>query len=214
MGNETFISQGVSVEIEETGMYRYEAFNVISQTGGDLECSSTQLFDVLPSEVATITNIDIDGDSGSLRIEVSATGTGDYEFALDNIDGPYQDSPVFGNIPTGNHTVHVRDKNGCGIVSQNIEQELALDGFPRFFTPNGDGVNDLWQYSQPDNLQDIPLNSIEIFDRYGRLIASINPNSNGWDGTFMGKPLPSDDYWFRANVEDREEIKGHFSLKR
>jgi gliding motility-associated-like protein len=149
-----------------------------------------------------------------VRIEVTATGLGDYEYALDAIDGPYQDSPVFDNIPTGNHMIHVRDKNGCGIVSQDIDQEIALDGFPRFFTPNGDGVNDMWQYSQPANLQDIPLNSIEIYDRYGRLIASISPNSTGWDGTFKGKPLPSADYWFRANVEDREEIKGHFSLKR
>jgi gliding motility-associated-like protein len=214
MGNETFLANGFSVDIEETGMYRYEAFNVVSQPGGDLECNSTQLFEVLPSETATITNIDVTGSSGIVRIEVTATGLGDYEYALDAIDGPYQDSPVFDNIPTGNHMIHVRDKNGCGIVSQDIDQEIALDGFPRFFTPNGDGVNDMWQYSQPANLQDIPLNNIEIYDRYGRLIASISPNSTGWDGTFKGKPLPSADYWFRANVEDREEIKGHFSLKR
>jgi gliding motility-associated-like protein len=41
----------------------------------------------------------------------------------------------------------------------------------------------------------------------------INTNSDGWDGTFNGNPLPSDDYWYTAKLQDGRETKGHFSLK-
>jgi gliding motility-associated-like protein len=51
---------------------------------------------------------------------------------------------------------------------------------------------------------------IFIYDRYGKLITKINTNSDGWDGTFNGNPLPSDDYWYTAKLQDG---KGHFSLK-
>jgi gliding motility-associated-like protein len=57
----------------------------------------------------------------------------------------------------------------------------------------------------------IPI--IFIYDRYGKLITKINTNSDGWDGTFNGNPLPSDDYWYTAKLQDGRETKGHFSLK-
>ncbi len=214
MGDETLLADDNAVELTQNGQYRYEAYNLIPQTGSLVECSTSKLFQVVSSEIATINDLIVTGQDGILRIEAQVSGIGDYEFALDSANGPFQDSPVFQNIPAGNHTVYVRDKNGCGTVSASIDEELALDGFPRFFTPNGDGVNDYWQYEPPPTLGVLPLNNIRIYDRYGRLLASIQPNSPGWDGTFGGKPLPSDDYWFRAEVDAREDVQGHFSLKR
>ena len=55
---------------------------------------------------------------------------------------------------------------------------------------------------------------ITIFNRYGKLITSINQESGGWDGTFKGLALPSDDYWFIAKFPDGKEHKGHFALIR
>ncbi|MBL6648299.1 MAG: T9SS type B sorting domain-containing protein, partial [Flavobacteriaceae bacterium] len=40
------------------------------------------------------------------------------------------------------------------------------------------------------------------------------PLSDGWDGTYLGKPMPATDYWFRTYLEDGREFKGHFSLIR
>ena len=214
LGNETFLGDGASIELNDYGMYRYEAYNTVPQTGGTVECPSTKLFELVPSELANIISLDVSGQSGILRIEARVSGSGDYEFALDSINGPFQDSPVFENVPSGNHTVYVRDKNGCGIVSQSLDKEVLLDGFPRFFTPNGDGVNDFWQYVPPATIAEIPLTSIQIYNRFGQLLASIDPNSQGWDGTFNGKPLPSDDYWFRIVLEDGRTIINHFTLKR
>ncbi|WP_416576252.1 T9SS type B sorting domain-containing protein [Maribacter sp. HS] len=42
-----------------------------------------------------------------------------------------------------------------------------------------------------------------------------NRLDNYWNGTFNGKPLPSSDFWYRfENSQNREIIKGHFSLLR
>lgn len=82
--------------------------------------------------------------------------------------------------------------------------------YPKFFTPNGDGFNDFWKIKNIDLFPNAELN---IFDRYGKLLKQLNISNNGWDGTFNGLALPSDDYWFQLII-DNKTIKGHFSLKK
>jgi len=213
-GNEKLISDTNKVSLTENGLYRYEAYNNISQLTNTIECPSSKEFSVVSSEIATITAINITGPSSNLTITIQTTGTGGYEYALNSLDGLYQDSNTFNNIPIDSYTVYVRDKNGCGIVKKSIEQNLTLEGFPKFFTPNGDGINDFWQYIPPPLTNEINLSHIFIFDQYGNFLAQIDPKSQGWDGTFNSTPLPSSDYWFRVKNNDDQEIKGHFSLKR
>jgi gliding motility-associated-like protein len=143
-------------------------------------------------------------------IEAVAVGTGDYEFSLD--DGPWQLEGTFTDVSPGLHTVTVRDLNGCGI---GVKTVLVID-YPRFFTPNGDGYNDTWQIIGIDTR---PLSKIYIFDRYGKLLKELSPLSEGWDGTFNGKPLPATDYWFSVRYEEPgteiiKTFRAHFSLKR
>jgi gliding motility-associated-like protein len=107
------------------------------------------------------------------------------------------------NVAPGKYFATARDKNGCG-VSDPFEV-YVLD-YPRFFTPNGDGVNDLWKIK---NLDLFPKSTITIFDRYGKLLKALGSNTTSWDGN----SLPADDYWFSLQFNDRI-IKGHFSLKR
>ena len=213
-GNESLISETSEATLEETGDYRYEAYNTVVQANGFIECPTSQIFKVLSSEIATINSVNISEQGEDIRITVDASGIGDYEYALGDINGPYQESNVFDNVPAGSYTVYVRDKNGCGIAEERVEQDLTLEGFPKFFTPNGDGVNDFWQYIPTVLTDEININIIHIFDRYGRLLAQIEPTSNGWDGNFNGLPLPSNDYWFRAISDSSGQIQGHFTLKR
>ena len=141
-------------------------------------------------------------------IEAIATGLGAYEYSLDN--GPWQDEGVFNNVSSGNHEVQARDKNGCGISSEEI---FVLD-YPSYFTPNGDGFNDTW------NIEGIGNSAIiYIFDRYGKLIKQMNPSGSGWDGVFNGNRMPTSDYWFTVEYKDpitgnRGEFTSHFTLKR
>lgn len=214
-GNETLISDTADISLTEPGQYRYEAYNTVTQAGlGTIECPTTKLIEVVSSEIATITDVRITAEATGVRITVEAEGAGDYEYALNNINGPYQDSNVFNSISQGSYTVFVRDKNGCGIVQEDVVQDLTLEGFPKFFTPNGDGVNDYWQFIPPQGGGDLNLDMITIFDRYGKLLVQIAPDSRGWDGNYNGQPLPSTDYWFRAITTEKQSVEGHFSLKR
>lgn len=190
------------IEINATGTY---SVTVTNSNG----CSKNRTITVLPSNIATIDNIEVIDATSNNMITVLVSGEGDYEFALDDINGPYQDNNVFENVPPGLHTIFIRDKNNCGIVD-NI---VSVIGFPKFLTPNGDGYHDTWQvYGLNHSSQFESI--VYIFDRYGKLLKQLSPTGDGWDGTFNGQPLPTSDYWFHVKLQDGRVFKSHFTLKR
>jgi gliding motility-associated-like protein len=134
---------------------------------------------------------------------------GDYLYRLD--DGPFQVDPVFEMVSLGLHSITVRSVDGCSeLPNDNV---LVID-YPRFFTPNDDTYNDLWNIF---SLADKSGSIIEIFDRYGKFLKEISPNGTGWDGFYNGQPLPATDYWFVVDYPEDGIIKkfrSHFSLKR
>jgi len=211
---ETLLSESQSLAVSSPGKYRLEAYNYINTDIGTIECSSSKLIDVVASASATITSINVDNFSEGKTISISATGIGEYEYALDNRDGPYQDTPIFTNIPPGLHIAYVRDKNGCGISDRSVDRDIEPKDFPTFFTPNGDGINDYWHFTPPPENFEPVIDIILIFNQYGSLIKQLNPNDKGWDGTYNNNVMPASDYWFKASFLNRQEIIGHFSLKR
>ena len=144
-------------------------------------------------------------------IVASATGgNGDYEYQLDG--GSWQNSGVFENVfGCETHTVRAREVLGCSTVPQKT---INLIYFPKFFTPNNDGFNDIWNIKCLEN--QVAAN-IRIFDRFGKLIKEIRPSGKGWDGTFNGTKLSGSDYWFVVNYTNSKgvatQFKSHFSIK-
>lgn len=211
---EELLSTSSEVLLSEPGTYRYEAYNTIQQAENIFECESFRNFTVILSEIAIIPKLEVTKENELLQITVRTEGMSDYIYALDSLEGPYQSSNIFENISIAVHTVYVQDKNGCGVASETFEPDLSLIGFPKFFTPNGDGVNDFWQFLAPTKTGGSTVQSIFIFDRYGNLLAQINPDGPGWNGTFDGRPMPASSYWFKSNDIKNKEIVGYFALKR
>ncbi|MCO5724032.1 T9SS type B sorting domain-containing protein [Robiginitalea marina] len=195
------------------GEYRLEIYNQIEGPTGSFECRSSRVFSVSESAAAVIEGTETTLGAGVISIEVSVSGVGDYEFALDSPDGPYQADNRFSGLPLDSYTIYVRDRNGCGISQVLVQPDLTVEGFPKFFTPNGDGINDFWQFLPPPSGVN-PIRELYIFDRFGNLLSQVDPRGAGWDGTWNGRPLPSSDYWFRAIEASGREVRGHFSLKR
>lgn len=171
-------------------------------------CSRSKTVDIEERNLATIQEIEVTDASENNSANINISGLTDFEFSLEEF-GPFQDENIFQNLLPGFYMVYVRSKDGCGTVSTDFN----IIGFDKFFTPNGDGYNDCWQV-KGINAQIQPKTSIRIFDRYGKLLKQLNPLSEGWDGTFNGRNLPSDDYWFRVVLQDGREFKSHFTLKR
>ncbi|MDT7833561.1 T9SS type B sorting domain-containing protein, partial [Flavobacteriaceae bacterium S356] len=94
---------------------------------------------------------------------------------------------------------------------------VSVVEFPKFFTPNNDGINDTW-IVKGANSTFFPESSIYIFNRFGKVVANIPIDSQGWSGEYGGNRLPSDDYWFAIKLVDPQgairERKGNFSLLR
>ncbi|WP_250432801.1 T9SS type B sorting domain-containing protein [Hanstruepera flava] len=194
------------IEVQSQGTYtvRITPINTITPQNPD-GCFAERVVTVSTSGIATINSIQVSGNSAT----INASGIGEYEYAIDDSDGPYQDNNSFTNLEPGIHIAYVQDKNGCGIV----QGSFSIIGFPKIFTPNGDGENDYWQV-QGISGQFQPNSKIYIFDRYGKLLKSLSPASQGWDGTFNGSQMPTDDYWFSVILEDGRTYRDHFTLKR
>ncbi|WGD33955.1 T9SS type B sorting domain-containing protein [Olleya sp. YS] len=196
-----------TIEVNSIGSYTVTATTVEG-------CSKTKTIVIEPSNIATIEDIQvIDGSLTNNLVTVIVSGEGEYQFELVDAEGVssgFQTSNVFTFVKPGIYSVNVRDiKNNCGTV----DQLFSVIGFPLYFTPNNDGQNDYWQvYGVSTQFQ--PNSVIQIFDRYGKLLKEFTPSSLGWDGTFNGLPMPTNDYWFSVKLQDGRIYKSHFTLKR
>jgi len=144
---------------------------------------------------------------GTNTVRIIAEGDSEYLFSID--DGPFVPENLFENLLGGDHIAQIMDINGCTTLSLPFE----IIDYPRFFTPNGDGVNDAWGVIGGNSLENA---EITIYDRFGRLLRQQMADEF-WDGNFSGIQMPSSDYWFRiAYQRDNEQrvFRGHFSLKR
>ena len=198
--NGTEISTTRIFDATDLGEYQL----TVSQTTNGVTCENSVLFEVLSSGAPESITVDTNGFSDQIDVTVIATGTGPFEYSVDGEN--YQASNQFKVFP-GKYTVYVRDLLECRILSEEI---IAI-GYQRFFTPNGDGSNEYWNIIGGELHPDSQL---YIYDRYGKFLKQISPNSKGWDGTSNGNPLPESDYWFKYRFIDNQVITGHFTLKR
>lgn len=191
-----------SIAINEPGNY---VVTIMSPNG----CEASRNIAVTPSNTATVTNITVTDGGSNNTVTIEVGGTGIYEYALGSILGPYQEESVFENVPPGLYNLYIRDINGCGIVTEMI----SVIGFPTYFTPNGDGINDTWKLEGATQDLNATVRFL-IFDRYGKSIYQSRSMGNGWNGTYSGVTLPRNDYWYLVELEDGRIFRGHFSLLR
>ncbi len=108
-----------------------------------------------------------------------------------------------------NYILTIADVSSNGII---VDNDTFF--FPKYFTPNNDGFHDTWPFNLIENNYVYDNAEIFIFDRYGKLLKTIDAKSKGWDGTFNSQQMPANDYWFYIILQDGKEHVGHFTLKR
>ena len=188
---------GQAISVNEAGIY------VVSFNVG--RCTYSQQIEVHPNSSLELDRVEVFDFKTDNRIEIRLVNpVPEVRYSID--DGlSYQDSPVFTSLEPGIYNIRI--SNNC----TEITEEVIVGGMNAFFTPNGDGVNDLWTLA---NAEFFPKFRISIFDRYGTLLKSFNETYPGWDGTFRNRDLPSDDYWYMLEFDSGRTVRGHFSLKR
>ncbi len=165
------------------------------------ECITTQKVTVYPSEQPVVTGVDV--SNTTLTINVIG-GTPDYQYSMDKI--LWQTSNTFSNIARGTYKVYVKDAYDC----DPIEVTVVVPNLINMITPNGDGVNDVVDYSAIADKQNLVLS---IFDRYGTKIHQ-GDKSNGykWDGTIAGKKIPTGTYWYSVTWSENDKKNTPFKF--
>ena len=131
------------------------------------------------------------------------------EFSLYNWSTGENTSSILVSDP-GDYNVVVTDTNGCTAKS-SITVSVAFY-IPKFFTPNGDGINDRWEI---EYFQTNPGATIEIFDRFGKKLTSYRGDNTGWDGTYQGRKMKADSYWYVISFDDGSKPKtGYVAIVR
>lgn len=145
--------------------------------------------------------------------QFTATTTGGSQPYLYTLNGEdYGSTNTFVIYETGTYTVTVTDANGCTATASIFMEHIDVC-ISNYFTPNGDGVQDDWG---PGCTEQYPNLTFDIYDRYGRVIATLGVGQK-WDGTYNGNELPSGDYWYVVKLNDANDNRdfvGHFTLYR
>jgi gliding motility-associated-like protein len=126
-----------------------------------------------------------------------SSGTINYSWTPANtLDCPTCPQPIATPKFTTNYKVAVIDSNNC-VNNAEIQVKVICEGAtifaPNTFSPNGDGVNDIF-YIRGKGLDRVK--SLRIFNRWGEVVFEqrdfpVNSPQNGWDGRYKGnKPAP------------------------
>ena len=188
-----------TVKPEETSTY------TLKTTNGYCDSTSAEVT-VTVAESPVITDIE---NMGKRETRVSVEGgLPPYEYAVYPHD--YGSSEIVAVDRYGVNTYKVRDLNGC-VATRLDTLEAPTIEIPVLVTPNNDGVKDLFEV--PALTEAYPDSRIKIFDRWGKVLAEFKASDGGWDGTYNGKKMRADDYWYEIYIPELYKYyTGHFTL--
>ncbi|WPO92461.1 T9SS type B sorting domain-containing protein [Chryseobacterium sp. HR92] len=158
------------------------------------ECTATQKVTIYPAEHPVINNVDISASTITVNV---IGGAPPYQYSIDNIN--WQSSNGFNNLPRGETNIYVKDAYGC----ESIDITITIPNLVNVITPNGDGINDVIDYSSLAGKQNLIFS---IFDRYGARIYQGNQSNNyKWDGTIAGRKISTGNYWFSVTWNENNK---------
>lgn len=110
------------------------------------------------------------------------------------------------------YNLQITSQAGCSATDDMQVKVLKEPSVPNAFSPNGDGINDLWIIK---SLEFYPDATIQIFNRYGQPVYLSTGYSQPWDGKFKGVDLPVGTYYYIINPKNgRNIIKGSVTIIR
>ncbi|APD05943.1 valine--tRNA ligase [Flavobacteriaceae bacterium UJ101] len=185
------------ITVEEPGSYTITVYN---ENG----CSTTEVIVVENYEGPIL----VDLITGPDYIEAIVKNPSEYTYSIDGTN--FQTNPRFTGIDDGIYTVYAKSSQGC-ITTLGTIGLITQDAIANVFTPNGDGFNDYWTV---EGLDAFPEATVQVFSREGKeVLKTVVGNGFSWDGTFLGRRLPSNDYWYIIKLPDGKIFRSHLTLK-
>jgi gliding motility-associated-like protein len=179
----------------------------VSSANGTIVVNPTPVLNLGPN-----LNI-LEGDHLTLSpVQVSGTGL-NYLWSpptyLSNIN---IQAPVCTPINDITYSLTITSSVGCTTTDDVFIKVVKDFIVPNTFTPNGDGINDLWVI---ENLVLYPNSRIQVFNRYGQILYDSKQYLGDWDGTYKNKALPSGTYYYIIDLNGaRVAKKGYVTIVR
>ena len=166
-----------------------------------------------PTNSVQLSGVGMSGDGSEVTYSwEKISGPDDVSFTDTN-----SESPVLNNLAEGTYIIEltVTDQHG-GKGRDQVEihvsgSDIQTTAIPRYFTPNDDGINDIWEWPDVEKFANSPLT---IFNRAGQKIYEAESYNNSWDGTMSGKPLQADAYYYVIRSRGGGDIKGAVRIVR
>ena len=198
-GNNPAQTSNVFSNLEDGG-YTVEVIHTVSG------CTDTVQFTIIsvPSLALSL------AESGLNKFTATAAGgIPPYTYELDGTVMGTKNTFVYDH--SGTYKVTVYDSRGCSIDAYITVKFIDIT-LPDVVSPDQDGTNDTWS---PGNTANYPNINTDIFDRYGRKLATLRQGQS-WDATYDGSEMPTGDYWYLVKLGDAEDRQfvGHFTIYR
>jgi gliding motility-associated-like protein len=108
------------------------------------------------------------------------------------------------------YTLSVTGRGNCTSTDDIAITVLKLPKPPNTFTPNGDGINDLWDIKYLDQY---PGCILEVYSPQGQLVFRSEGYAKPWDGTYKGNALPTGTYYFVIDPKSgRKKVAGYVTI--
>ncbi|MFM2386125.1 MAG: hypothetical protein RL660_882 [Bacteroidota bacterium] len=177
-----------------------------------LGCMYVETIDVIAPQEAL--NISFAGDdvpcfetnTGSI-IATANGGWGNYTYSWAHDTST---SAILANLTAGTYTLSVRDGRGCvaSFLNEVFQETCCEYSLPNAFTPNADATNDDINALGLGNLESYEL---FIYSRWGQLLYKTTNSTDAWDGTYNGKALEPDTYFYLMRYKCIEDKNVHIS---
>lgn len=116
-----------------------------------------------------------------------------------SLNDPNINNPIATPTATTRYTVLGYDEDGCldsAFVTIYVDSGMA-ECIPLAFTPNGDGLNDVFR---PLCLRQQKIVQFNIYSRWGELVYEATTADVGWDGTYKGIPMELGVYFYMLEI--------------
>jgi gliding motility-associated-like protein len=125
-------------------------------------------------------------------------------------------NPVASPTATTQYTLTITTAAGCKNKDSVLVTVVPYCIKPlNAFSPNGDGINDLWLVTNDNCTTNIRA---FVYNRYGSEVYKSSNYQNDWNGTYKGKPLPDGTYYyvleFTLLTGTKITLKGNVTLVR
>ncbi|MDB5202782.1 MAG: hypothetical protein JWQ27_2191 [Ferruginibacter sp.] len=214
--NWNFGDQSTSALQNPTHLYSAaNLYNVSLYATNSFGCNSDTLFK--PFNVYPYPVVDAGPDrfvleGGSVVLQSTVTGNDLQYLWLENryLNNNRVAAPVTTPLQDITYRLTVTARGGCAAYDDVFVKVLLAPKIPNTFSPNSDGINDLWEIRYLDTY---PGNRVQIFTRTGALVFESRGYRTPWDGTMGGKSLPVDTYYYIIEPGNgRKPITGYVTI--